>query len=161
MKEPELKIGAAAPDFSATAVGGKYGAGETVTLKQLRGSPVVLYFYPKDDTPGCTAQACGLRDAWSEFEGVAEIFGVSVDSTGSHEKFIAKYHLPFPLLSDPDKEIVNDYGIWVEKSMYGRKYMGAERTTFVIDPRGRIAAILRKVKPEEHVAQLRAALLTT
>jgi len=160
MKEPELKIGAAAPAFSATAVGGKYGAGETVTLKQLRGSPVVLYFYPKDDTPGCTAQACGLRDAWSEFEGVAEIFGVSVDSTGSHEKFIAKYHLPFPLLSDPDKEIVNDYGIWVEKSMYGRKYMGAERTTFVIDPRGRIAAILRKVKPEEHVAQLRAALLT-
>jgi thioredoxin-dependent peroxiredoxin len=159
MRGSELKLGDAAPDFSAAAVGGKYGAGKLVTLRQLRGSPVVLYFYPKDDTPGCTAQACGLRDAWSDFDGVAEIFGVSVDSPGSHEKFIAKYQLPFPLLSDPDKKIVNDYGVWVEKSMYGRKYMGAERTTFVIDPRGRIAAILRKVKPEEHVAQLRAALL--
>jgi len=153
-----LQPGDAAPAFSASAVGGKYGAGQTVTLKQLRGSPVVLYFYPKDDTPGCTAQACGLRDTWSEFDGAAEIFGVSVDSVASHERFIAKYQLPFPLLSDPDKKIVNDYAVWVEKSMYGRKYMGAERTTFVIDARGRIAAILRKVKPEEHVAQLRTAL---
>ena len=92
--------------------------------------PVVLYFYPKDDTPGCTAQACGLRDAWSEFDGRAEIFGVSIDSTASHEKFIAKYDLPFPLLSDREKKIVNAYGVWVEKSMYGRKYMGAERTHF-------------------------------
>jgi peroxiredoxin Q/BCP len=155
-----LQPGDVAPAFSAIALGGKYGGGETVTLKQLRGCPVVLYFYPKDDTPGCTAQACGLRDAWSDFESAAEIFGVSVDSTGSHEKFIAKYKLPFPLLSDPDKKIVNAYGVWVEKSMYGRKYMGAERTTFVIDTRGRIAAILRKVKPEEHTEQLRAALLT-
>ena len=153
-----LQPGDAAPAFSAVAVGGKYDAGETITLEQLRGSPVVLYFYPKDDTPGCTAQACGLRDAWSDFEERAEIFGVSVDPIASHEKFIAKYQLPFPLLSDPGKKIVSDYGVWVEKSMYGRKYMGAERTTFVIDARGRIAAILRKVKPEEHVAQLRAGL---
>ena len=153
-----LSVGNPAPDFAATAVGGKYGTGKLVRLKDLRGTPVVLYFYPKDDTPGCTAQACGLRDAWSEFDGRAEIFGVSIDSTDSHEKFIAKYHLPFPLLSDPDKKIVNDYGVWVEKSMYGKKYMGAERTTFVIDGKGRIATILRKVKPAEHVDQLRAAL---
>lgn len=153
-----LQVGAVAPAFSALAIGGKYGAGETVTLEQLRGTPVVLYFYPKDDTPGCTAQACALRDAWSEFDSRAEIFGVSVDSAASHEKFISKYQLPFPLLSDADKKIVHDYGVWVEKSRYGRKYMGAERTTFVIDRRGRLAAILRKVKPEEHVAQLRAAL---
>ncbi len=124
-------------------------------------SPVVLYFYPKDDTPGCTAQACGLRDAWNEFDGRAEIFGVSIDSSASHEKFIAKYDLPFPLLSDPEKKIVDAYGVWVEKSMYGRKYMGAERTTFVIDPRGRIAKVLHKVKPAEHVAELRVALSET
>ena len=153
-----LSVGNPAPEFAATAVGGKYGTGKLVRLKDLRGTPVVLYFYPKDDTPGCTAQACGLRDAWSEFDGRAEIFGVSIDSTDSHEKFITKYHLPFPLLSDPDKKIVNDYGVWVEKSMYGKKYMGAERTTFVIDGKGRIATILRKVKPAEHVDQLRAAL---
>jgi thioredoxin-dependent peroxiredoxin len=158
MKNSDLQPGDIAPDFTATAIGGKYGNGQTVTLAQFRGSPVVLYFYPKDDTPGCTAQACGLRDAWSEFDGRAEIFGVSIDSAASHEKFIAKYQLPFPLLSDPEKKIVNDYGVWVEKSMYGKKYMGAERTTFVIDDRGRIAAILRKVKPEAHVDQLRAAL---
>ena len=153
-----LSVGDPAPDFAATAVGGKYGSGKLVRLKDFRGSPVVLYFYPKDDTPGCTAQACGLRDSWSEFDGRAEIFGVSIDSTESHEKFIAKYHLPFPLLSDPDKKIVNDYGVWVEKSMYGKKYMGAERSTFVIDGKGRIATILRKVKPTEHVDQLKAAL---
>jgi peroxiredoxin Q/BCP len=159
-KDPAaLSVGDPAPVFAATAVGGKYGTGKLVRLKDLRGSHVVLYFYPKDDTPGCTAQACGLRDAWSEFDGRAEIFGVSIDSTASHEKFIAKFHLPFPLLSDPDKKIVNAYGVWVEKSMYGKKYMGAERTTFVIDDQGRIAAILRKVKPAEHVEQLRAALL--
>ena len=153
-----LSVGDPAPDFAATAIGGKYGTGELVRLKALRGAPVVLYFYPKDDTPGCTAQACGLRDAWSEFDGQAQIFGVSIDSTASHGKFIAKYELPFPLLSDPEKKIVADYGVWVEKSMYGKKYMGVERTTFVIDGRGQVAAILRKVKPAEHVEQLRAAL---
>ncbi|MBA3830478.1 MAG: peroxiredoxin [Chthoniobacterales bacterium] len=153
-----LQTGDTAPAFTATAVGGKYGDGETVTLERLLGHPVVLYFYPKDDTPGCTTQACGLRDAWSDFDGRAELFGVSVDSGESHQKFISKYQLPFPLLSDPEKKIVTDYGVWMEKKMYGKKYMGAERTTFVIDARGRIAAILRKVKPEEHVGQLRAAL---
>jgi peroxiredoxin Q/BCP len=154
----DLKVGDPAPDFAASAIGGKYGAGEVVRLKDFRGTPVVLYFYPKDDTPGCTAQACGLRDSWSEFDGRAAIFGVSIDSASSHEKFIGKYNLPFPLLSDPEKKIVQDYGVWVEKSMYGKKYMGVERTTFVIDGGGRISAILRKVKPAEHVAQLRSAL---
>jgi thioredoxin-dependent peroxiredoxin len=151
-------IGDPAPDFSATAVGGKYGTGRAVSLEDFRGRPVVLYFYPKDDTPGCTAQACGLRDAWSEFDGRAQIFGVSIDSATSHGKFIAKYELPFSLLSDPEKKVVSDYGVWVEKSMYGKKYMGAERTTFVIDEGGRIAAILRKVKPTDHAEQLRALL---
>ncbi len=155
----QLTVGDAAPNFTASAVGGKYGAGQVVSLRDFRGQSVVLYFYPKDDTPGCTAQACGLRDSWSQFEGRAEIFGVSIDSSKSHEKFIAKYQLPFPLLSDPEKEIVNAYGVWVEKRMYGKKYMGAERTTFVIDEAGRIATVLRQVKPAEHVEQLRQALL--
>ena len=127
-------------------------------LKQFRGSPVALYFCPKDDTPGSTAQACGLRDTWSEFEGAAEIFGVSIDSAASHQRFIAKHKLPFPLLSDPEKKMVNDYGVGVEKRMCGKKYLGTERTTFVIDGAGRIATILRKVKPEAHIEQLRAAL---
>ncbi len=153
-----LQPGDPAPNFTATAVGGEYGDGKIVSLQQLRGRPVVLYFYPKDDTPGCTTQACGLRDAWSDFEKRAELFGVSIDPEKSHQKFITKYQLPFPLLSDPEKKIVSDYGVWVEKSMYGKKYMGAERTTFVIDAEGRIKSILRKVKPDEHVAQLTVAL---
>ncbi|PYJ11368.1 MAG: thioredoxin-dependent thiol peroxidase [Verrucomicrobia bacterium] len=154
----QLKVGDAAPEFCAQAIGGKYEGGETVSLADFRGLPVVLYFYPKDDTPGCTVQACGLRDAWAELGARATIFGVSVDSSASHEKFIKKYQLPFPLLSDADKRIVEAYGVWVEKSMYGKKYMGAERTTFVIDGAGLISAIFRKVKPEEHVAILREAL---
>ncbi len=158
MQNTTLQAGDAAPAFSATAIGGPYGSGEIVTLQELRGRPVVLYFYPKDDTPGCTAQACGLRDAWDELGSAAAIFGVSVDSAASHQKFIAKYELPFPLLSDPEKKIVQAYGVWVEKSLYGKKYLGADRTTFVIDAKGRIAAVLRKVKPEEHVGQLQSAL---
>jgi thioredoxin-dependent peroxiredoxin len=154
----ELRVGDLAPEFQAQAVGGKYEGGQSVSLEDFRGSPVVLYFYPKDDTPGCTAQACGLRDAWGELSPHANIFGVSVDSTASHQKFIQKYQLPFPLLSDADKKIVGAYGVWVEKSMYGKKYMGVERSTFVIDGAGRILAIFRKVKPEEHVAILREAL---
>ena len=154
----QLKVGDAAPEFRAQAIGGKYEEGKDVSLADFRGSPVVLYFYPKDDTPGCTVQACGLRDAWGELGALANIFGVSVDSPASHEKFIKKYQLPFPLLSDADKKIVDAYGVWVEKSMYGKKYMGAERTTFVIDGAGRISAVFRKVKPEEHVAILREAL---
>ena len=154
----DLKIGDPAPDFRAIAVGGKYGDGREVSLQDFTGTRVVLYFYPKDDTPGCTTQACGLRDAWSDFENRGELFGVSVDSAESHEKFISKYKLPFPLLADTDRKIVEAYGVWVEKSMYGKKYMGAERSTFVIDGQGKIAAIFRKVKPEEHVELLQNAL---
>ena len=155
-----LKAGDVAPDFRAIAVGGKYGNGREVSLEELRGTPVILYFYPKDDTPGCTTQACSLRDAWNEFAARAHLFGVSVDSARSHEKFIAKFGLPFPLLSDPDRRIVEAYGVWVEKSMYGKKYMGAERSTFVIGADGKIAHIFRKVKPDEHTAQVLAALGT-
>ena len=155
----KLKVGDPAPDFCELAVGGKYGAGREVSLADFRGSSLVLYFYPKDDTPGCTIQACGLRDAWDELSECAQIFGVSADSMGSHEKFISKYQLPFPLLSDPEREVIIAYGVWVEKSMFGKKYMGVERSTFVIDRDGRIAAIFRKVKPGEHVKQLRAVFL--
>lgn len=154
----QLAVGNKAPAFRAVAVGGEFGNGREVALEDLRGNPVVLYFYPKDDTPGCTTQACGLRDSWASVRGKAQIFGVSVDSPKSHRKFIDKYELPFPLLSDPEKEIVNAYGVWVEKSMYGRKYLGAERTTFIIDATGQIAAIFRKVKPDEHVDLVRDAL---
>jgi peroxiredoxin Q/BCP len=154
----ELKVGDPAPDFRAQAIGGKYGEGKEVSLGDFRGRPVVLYFYPKDDTPGCTTQACGLRDAWGDLGARGEIFGVSPDSAASHQKFISKYQLPFPLLSDAEKKIVEAYGVWVEKSMYGKKYMGAERSTFVIGPDGRLTAIFRKVKPEEHVDLLKNAL---
>jgi peroxiredoxin Q/BCP len=154
----QLAVGDNAPAFRAVAVGGEYGEGRKVALSDFRGAPVVLYFYPKDDTPGCTVQACSLRDSWSSLRGLAKVFGVSVDSTKSHGKFIEKFQLPFPLLSDSEKEIVNAYGVWVEKSMYGKKYMGTERSTFVIDGAGRISAIFRKVKPEEHVGLVRAAL---
>lgn len=154
----ELKVGDRAPAFEATAVGNSYGDGRTVNLSDFKGQTVVLYFYPKDDTPGCTKQACGLRDAWRDFAGRAAVFGVSIDPAKSHQKFIAKYALPFPLLSDETQRIVADYGVWVEKSMYGKKYMGTERSTFVIGPDGKIKAIFRKVKPEEHAAQVLAAL---
>lgn len=143
-------VGDCAPDFSALAVGGSYGNGSLIQLSELRDKPVVLYFYPKDDTPGCTTQACGIRDAWPQLAQKAHIFGVSIDSTKSHEKFIQKFNLPFPLLSDPDQKIVQAYGVWVEKSMYGKTYMGTERTTFVIGTDGQIAAVLKKVKPAEH-----------
>jgi thioredoxin-dependent peroxiredoxin len=156
--DDELKVGDTAPLFEATAVGGEYGDGRPVALRDFRGAAVVLYFYPKDDTPGCTTQACSLRDSWNSVCDSAKIFGVSIDSAQSHRKFIDKYGLPFPILSDPEKKLVNNYGVWVEKSMYGRKYMGTERSTFVIDRTGRIAAIFRKVKPEEHVGLVRDAL---
>jgi len=154
----ELKVGDDAPNFEAIAVGGEYGESQSVTLRDFRGSPVVLYFYPKDDTPGCTVQACSLRDSWSSVRDRAKIFGVSIDSAKSHGKFIDKYNLPFPILSDPEKKIVNRYGVWVEKSMYGKKYMGTERSTFIIDSAGRISSIFRKVKPEEHIDLVRDAL---
>jgi peroxiredoxin Q/BCP len=154
----QLEVKDKAPAFRAVAVGGEYGQGREIELGDFRGTPVILYFYPKDDTPGCTVQACSLRDSWSSLRGLAKVFGVSVDSTKSHGKFIEKFQLPFPLLSDPEKGIVNAYGVWVKKSMYGKKYMGTERSTFVIDGAGRIFSILRKVKPEEHVGLVREAL---
>jgi len=154
----ELKVGALAPSFKSTAVGGKYGDGTPVSLADLAGQTVVLYFYPKDDTPGCTTQACGLRDAWTQFEGKAAVFGVSVDPAKSHRRFIDKFELPFPLLTDEDHKIVDAYGVWVEKSMYGKKYMGIERTTFLVGADGKIAKIFSKVKPEGHAEQVLAAL---
>jgi thioredoxin-dependent peroxiredoxin len=158
MTHPALEPGAVAPEFSTLAVGGRYGEGSPVTLNELRGRTVILYFYPKDDTPGCTTQACGLRDAWDQFEGKAEVFGVSGDSVKSHLKFISKHGLPFPLLADETLALVKAYGVWVEKNMYGRTSMGIERSTFVIGPDGHLKAVLRKVKPAEHVAQLMALL---
>jgi peroxiredoxin Q/BCP len=154
----ELKVGDPAPDFRATAVGGIYGGGQEVKLADFARSTLVLYFYPKDDTPGCTAQACGVRDAWREIQSRAELFGVSVDTAASHEAFIEKHGLPFPLLSDPNHEMVKAYQVWVEKSMYGKSYMGTERTTYVIGPDQRIKAILKKVKAADHVPQLFKAL---
>jgi thioredoxin-dependent peroxiredoxin len=152
------KPGTKAPGFTAEAVGGDYKNGATVTLAKLSGKPVVLYFYPKDDTPGCTKQACGVRDSWKDLKKKAYVFGVSIDSTKSHEDFIAKHELPFSLISDEEKKIVEAYGVWVEKSMYGKTYMGTERSTFVIGTDGKIKAVLEKVKPEEHVDLVMKAL---
>ncbi len=147
-----------APDFTAPVIGGSYVDGDTVTLSKLKGQSVVLYFYPKDDTPGCTKQACGLRDGWSTIASKAKVFGISIDPIKSHAKFIKKHELPFPLIADEDQAIVNAYGVWVEKSMYGKKYMGTERSTFVIDAKGKICAIFEKVKPEEHLDAVLAVL---
>lgn len=154
----ELKVGDPAPDFRAMAVGGRYGAGQEVTLADFRGDSLILYFYPKDDTPGCTTQACGLRDAWNKIKTRAAIFGISIDSAQSHTQFINKFKLPFPLLSDPERKMVDAYGVWVRKNFLGKKYMGTERSTFVIDRDGRISAIFRKVKPIEHVDLIISAL---
>jgi peroxiredoxin Q/BCP len=134
-------------------------AGERVSLESLRGRPVVLYFYPRDDTPGCTAQACGIRDSYDAFgERDAVVLGVSTDSVASHVKFKEKYGLPFTLLADPDHAVAEKYGVWVEKSSYGRTSMGMERSTFVIDRDGVVAKVMRRVKPDTHTAQVLAAL---
>ena len=133
--------------------------GETVKLTDLKGKSVVLYFYPKDDTSGCTKEACSFRDELSIFEGVnATIIGVSGDSVKSHRKFADKYNLNFTLLSDESKEMLEAYGVWKEKSMYGKKYMGIERTTFVIDPEGTIKKVFNKVKVEGHTEEVKKAL---
>jgi peroxiredoxin Q/BCP len=153
-----LEVGALAPEFTAVAVGGSYGEGTPVSLSQFRGGKVVLYFYPRDLTPGCTQQACALRDHWQELAGRVTLFGVSTDSPESHRKFIEKEGLPFPLLSDPTEAVVRAYGVWVEKSMYGRKYMGTERTTFVIGVDGTIEAVFRKVSPKTHLDQVLEAI---
>jgi peroxiredoxin Q/BCP len=145
-----IQIGQAAPDFSANNQNGK-----TLTLGDFKGKKLVLYFYPKDDTPGCTAEACSLRDHYQTFlaQGYA-ILGVSPDNEAKHQKFIAKYELPFDLLADTDHAVAEAYGVWVEKSMYGRQYMGIARTTFVIDENGNIADIIQKVNTKEHGPQL-------
>jgi peroxiredoxin Q/BCP len=134
-------------------------SGEDVSLESFRGTPVVLYFYPKDDTSGCTKQACGIRDAWGEFERRgAVVLGVSPDGESSHAKFRDKLGLPFPLLADTSHATAEAYGVWVEKSMYGKKYMGVERSTFVIDAEGNVTKVLRKVKPETHADDVLAVL---
>jgi len=137
-----------APDFTLPA-----DNGEPVTLSSFRGRPVVLYFYPKDDTPSCTAEACEFRDAFPTFGALdAVVLGISPDSVKSHAKFTAKFDLPFPLLADTEKTVCQAYGVWKEKSMYGRKYMGVERTTFIIDSAGEIATVFEKVKSAGHGA---------
>ncbi|WP_165233153.1 thioredoxin-dependent thiol peroxidase [Aquisphaera insulae] len=141
-----VEVGKPAPEFSLLDPQGK-----TVTLAGLKGSPVVLYFYPKDDTSGCTKEACAFRDAIGEYKKAgAKVIGISPDPVASHVKFIKKYELPFPLLADTEKAACEAYGVWKEKSMYGRKYMGVERTTFVIDARGIVRKIFPKVKVDGH-----------
>ncbi|HET6402599.1 MAG TPA: thioredoxin-dependent thiol peroxidase [Candidatus Kapabacteria bacterium] len=149
-----LKEGDKAPDFTAIDDSGNH-----VSLKDFRGKKVVLYFYPKDNTSGCTKEACDFRDNWARIKRKdAALLGVSPDSEKSHGKFKSKFDLNFPLLADEDKKLVNAYGVWKEKSMYGRKYMGVERTTFVIDEKGKIAKIFPKVKVAGHVDEVLAAL---
>lgn len=145
-----LKEGDKAPDFTAASSDGK-----TVSLKDLKGKKVVLYFYPKDDTPGCTVEACSFRDGIKKIEKQdAVVLGVSPDSVASHNKFIEKFKLPFILLADEDKTICGAYGVWVEKSLYGKKYMGVARTTYLIGKDGRIEKIYEKVKPEGHTDEV-------
>ena len=145
-----MKEGDDAPDFTT-----KNQSGEDIKLADLRGKRVILYFYPKDDTPGCTKEACSLRDSFDIFEDKGiKIFGVSTDSEKSHQKFISKYSLPFDLLADTEKEIVNAYGVWGEKMNYGKKYMGINRMTFLIDEDGKIAKIFKKVKVDEHANEV-------
>ncbi|OYV85815.1 MAG: thioredoxin-dependent thiol peroxidase [Ignavibacteriae bacterium 37-53-5] len=152
--ESSLSEGRKAPDFTL-----KDDNGETVKLSAYKGKKVVLYFYPKDDTPGCTKEACSFRDGFKEIQKMgAIVLGVSPDSVGSHKKFKEKFHLNFPLLSDEEKKVVNAYGVWKEKALYGRKYMGVERTTFVIDENGKIKKVFSKVKVDGHYEEVLAEL---
>jgi peroxiredoxin Q/BCP len=145
-----LKEGTTAPAFKTTDANG-----ETVSLKDLRGQKVVLYFYPKDDTPGCTKEACSFRDDFATFKkrGIA-VLGVSPDSEAKHKKFETKYNLPFTLLADTEHAIADAYGVWGEKKFMGRKYMGVHRTTFLIDEKGKIKKVFEKVKPEDHASEV-------
>ena len=148
-----LEVGDKAPDFTLPTDGVR-----KVSLKALKGKTVVLYFYPRDDTPGCTAEACAFRDSLPDFSKVkAEVIGISRDPVASHEKFKKKFKLPFPLASDEDGKVTEAYGVWVEKSMYGKKYMGIERATFLIDGKGIIRDIWRKVKVDGHADEVLAA----
>ena len=149
-----VEEGKPAPDFELTS-----DAGEPVKLSALRGKPVVLYFYPKDDTPGCTKQACAIRDAWGDFQRAgAVVLGVSPDGEASHAKFKAKYDLPFPLLADDGHAVSEEYGVWKQKSFAGRKYMGVERSTFVIGTDGSVVKVMRKVDPKTHADDVLAVL---
>ncbi len=149
-----VEEGKPAPDFELPS-----DSGERVRLSSLRGKPVVLYFYPKDDTPGCTTQACGIRDVYADFrERGAVVLGVSPDDEASHVKFKEKYSLPFTLLADPEHEVAEEYGVWKERNMYGKKSMGIERSTFVIDADGNVAKEMRRVKPDTHAADVLAVL---
>jgi len=149
-----LKVGQKAPDFTVTN-----DTGQKVKLSDFKGKKIILYFYPKDDTPGCTAEACAFRDGIEEIKSRgAVVVGVSTDSVESHKKFKNKFDLNFPLLADTDKKIVEAYGAWKEKAMYGKKYMGIERTTFIIDEQGKISHIFPKVKVDEHYDEVLDAL---
>lgn len=145
-----LHVGDKAPDFMLPSQGEKKH-----TLASMKGSWVLLYFYPKDDTPGCTREACGIRDLFPRFEklGIA-VYGVSIDSVQSHKKFAEKYNLPFPLLADEGKEVVKLYAVWQKKKFAGREYVGTVRTSFLIDPKGKIAKIYKTVKPETHAEEI-------
>jgi thioredoxin-dependent peroxiredoxin len=152
--ELKLKEDDIAPAFTAATNGGS-----SVSLSDFKGKNVILYFYPKDDTSGCTKEACGFRDHFAEFKKRgAVVLGVSPDPVKSHDKFVKKYSLPFTLLADEDKKIVNAYSVWGQKTFWGRKYMGTYRVTFLIGPNGRIKKIWPDVKPEEHVKEVLAAL---
>jgi thioredoxin-dependent peroxiredoxin len=149
-----VDLGSPAPDFELQS-----DTGETVRLSSFRGRPVVLYFYPKDHTSGCTTQACGIRDAWSEFERAgAVVLGVSPDDVASHQSFRADYELPFTLLADPDHKVAEAYGVWAEKSRSGRTFMGIVRSTFVIGPDGTVEKVMRNVKPATHADDVLAVL---
>jgi|SRR5438105_11057186 len=151
-----LKEGDQAPDFSALTQ-----SGETVSLRNFQGKNVILYFYPRDDTPGCTKEACAFRNQFADFKkSGAVLFGISPDSAQSHQKFAARFKLPFDLLADEEKRIVQAYGVWGQKSFLGRKYMGTHRVTFLIGPDGRIKKIWPKVKPAEHALEVLAELTT-
>lgn len=150
----ELKVGDKAPQFTS-----KNQNGEEIKLSDFKGKKVILYFYPKDNTPGCTTEACNFRDNYqSLLKDGFEVIGVSIDSEQSHQKFISKFELPFNLISDEDKKIVEDYGVWVEKNMYGKKYMGTARTTFIIDEKGIIQHIIKKVDNKNASQQIRDLL---
>ena len=149
-----IEAGTPAPEFELKA-----DDGSTVTLAGLRGRRVVLYFYPRDDTPGCTAQACGIRDQWQDFRGVdAVVLGVSPDDEASHRRFKEKYGLPFTLLADEDHAVAERYGVWGERTMYGRTYMGIKRSTFVIDENGVVLSAMYGVKPDTHAERVLGAL---
>ncbi|MGA3266158.1 MAG: thioredoxin-dependent thiol peroxidase [Verrucomicrobiota bacterium] len=152
--EIKFKEGDVAPDFSAATNGGG-----RVSLADFKGRNVILYFYPRDDTPGCTREACAFRDHFAEFKARgAVVLGVSTDPAKSHDKFVEKFKLPFTLLADEDRKIVTAYGVWGEKSFMGRKYLGTNRVTFLIGPDGRIRKIWPKVKPADHAQEVLAAL---